>query len=253
VWNLWDGWVWSSGWVATAAVALVGASSHAMGLDVSAAIAALAASGTLVVYTVDRLRDVVRDRTTAPARSAFIERHQGWLRVQAGAALLAAAAAAGFAGPRAVALAAGVAVLGLFHRRLKRFAWVKPAYLTLAWTAVCVGLPAVHAGDAQHVLPVVLVVGLTVQANVALSNLRDDEGLAARLGRRRALVIAGGLLGLAAICAGIGPTEVKPLLALPAAALPTVLFFRPTERYGGSIVDGALVVGGALAWGLATL
>ena len=253
MWNVWDGWVWSSCWVATAAVALVGASSLAMGLEVSSAVAALAASGTLVVYTVDRLRDMERDRSTAPERSAFIERHQGVLRLQAGMALLVAAVSAAAAGPRVVALAGGVAVLGLFHRRLKGFAWAKPAYLTLAWTAVCVGLPAAHAGGARHLLPVIAIVGLTVQANVALSNLKDDEALAARLGQRRVLGIATGLLALAGLCAALGPAETRPLLALPAAALPTVIWFRPTERFGGGIVDGALALGGGLAWGLATL
>ena len=243
----------SSLWVAAAAAALCAAAGRALGAAPDPGSVALAASGTLVVYTVDRLRDVVRDRTTAPARSAFIERHRGWLHTQAGAALLAAAASAWLVGPRAVALAAGVAVLGLLHRRLKRFAWAKPVYLTFAWTAVCVGLPAAHAGGGQHLLPVVLIVGLTVQANVALSNLKDDEGLAARMGRRRLLSVAAGLVAVAVVFAVAGPEPVRPLLALPLAALPTVIWFRPTERYAGSIVDGALVLGGALAWGLATL
>ncbi len=208
----------------------------------------LAGAGTVVVYTIDRLRDVDRDASTAPGRSAFIAKHRKallWQTALAGAAALGASA---LVPPGVLGVAAAVAVLGLFHRRLKRFVWVKPAYLTLAWTAVCVGFPAVSAKAGAGVLPAALVVGATLQANVALSNLRDNEGLARRLGRRRVLYLASAFLALAIGVAWTGGPALLPLIALPIAALPTVAFYRPGERYGGLVVDGALVVGGAAAW-----
>ena len=53
-------------------------------------VAALAAAGTLVVYNVDRLRDLEKDRLTAPARSAFVERWRGPLLALTAAAAVAA-------------------------------------------------------------------------------------------------------------------------------------------------------------------
>ena len=248
-----DALVWSSAWVAAAAAAMTGASSLALGHEPAPAVLLLAVAGTLVVYTIDRLRDVERDRDTSPERATFVERHRHWLVTQTAVAAILAAAAGWAAGWRVVALAAGVAALGLFHRRLKRFAWAKPAYLTGAWTAVCAGFPAAHAGTWEGLLPVAVAIGATVQANVALSNLRDDEALAARLGQRRVLGIASGFLLMALAAAWLGGPSTRPLAALPLLGLGPVLFFRPSERYGAVIVDGALVVGGAIAWGLLVL
>ena len=229
---------------------MTGASSLALGHSPAPAVLLLAIAGTFVVYTVDRLRDVERDHGTAPERSAFVERHRRWLVIQTSVAAALAGAAAWAAGWRVVAVAAGVAALGFFHRRLKRFAWAKPAYLTGAWTAVCAGLPAAHAGTWEGLTPVAIAIGASVQANVALSNLRDEEALAAQLGRKRVLRLASAFLLLALAAAWLGGPRTRPLVALPALGLLTVLFFRPSERYGAIVVDGALVLGGAIAWAL---
>lgn len=249
--RLGDAVTWSSLWVAAAAVALTGAAGATLGAGAPLPVLVLTAAGTLVVYTVDRLRDVERDLATAPERSAFIRRHETGLRVQTGVAGAVAAWAGWRAGLAVVAVAGAVAVLGLLHRRLKRFAWIKPVYLTLAWTAVCVGLPAAATRTTLGLWPVVCVVGATVQANVALSNLRDDEGLAHRLGGRRVLALAAGFLLAALGIALSAGASVRPLAVLPLVALPTVVFYRPGERYGALVVDGALLAGGALAWALA--
>jgi hypothetical protein len=132
----------SSLWVAASAAALCAASARALGAEPALATAALAAAGTIVVYNVDRLRDVERDRATSPRRTAFVQRWRFGLVVLTAAAGLAAGALALSAGPRALALLAPIAALGLLHRRLKRFAWWKPLYVSGAWTAVVVGLPA---------------------------------------------------------------------------------------------------------------
>jgi hypothetical protein len=245
-----DAWLWSSAWLGLAAAALTAAAIRALGLAPAPALIGLALGGTLAVYVIDRVRDLPRDRVTAPERAAFVTRHRGALLALAGLG----AGVAGFAsfalGPRSLVLAAAVGALGLAHRRLKRFAAAKPVYLTFAWTAVPVGLPAASDPAAAHVGWVAAIVGATVLANVVLSNLRDREALAGRLGARRALPLAGAsaLAGLAA--ALLGPAPVRPLAALPLAMAAAVLGFRPTERYGALCVDGALLAGAllALAW-----
>jgi 4-hydroxybenzoate polyprenyltransferase len=240
---------WSSAWLALTALCLTAASSRALGLGSEPAILGLAFGGTLAVYVIDRVRDLPRDRVTAPERAAFVDRHRRGLLVLAGLGGGAAAGAALALGPRTLALAALVGVLGLAHRRLKRFAAAKPVYLTFAWTAVPVGLPAAQDPGFQHLGWVVAITASAVFANVALSNLRDQEALAGRFGSQRTLRVAGACLLAGLAAALLGPAAVRPLAALPLAMGAAVLGFRPTERYGALVVDGALLVGSLLALG----
>ena len=65
-----------NGVVAAAAAALAAAASRAMELPPDPWVLALAAAGTLMVYGLDRLRDVSRDREKSPLRTAWVERHR---------------------------------------------------------------------------------------------------------------------------------------------------------------------------------
>ena len=251
-----DAFAFSSGLVACAAAALAAAASRALGLAAEPAVLALAFCGTVAVYGVDRLRDLARDAHTSPLRSAFVAAHARPLLV--GVALSGGGAlAAGLrAGSRALLVAGIVAALGLAHRRLKRLAWAKPLYLTGSWTAVSVGLPVSAAGapaalDLARLAWVAGIVGVSLQANVILSNLRDAEGLAGRLGARRARWLAAAFCTAALAAALLAPGAVRPLAALPLAMAIAVAAFRPGERYGALVVDGALLLGavGALALG----
>jgi hypothetical protein len=242
-----DGLVASSVWVALAAAALLAASSRAMDLAPDPVLIALAFFGTLVVYTVDRIRDLGRDRVTAPRRSAFVELHGPSLAgVAVGSAALAVVLAA-VAGTHAVGVAAVVLALGLAHRRLKRRIWAKPLYLTLSWTAVTVGLPWTSDPGARHVALVAMVLTLTILANVILSNLKDGEGAAARMGQLRARTLAASALAAALGLALAAHPPVCSLVWLPITMGLAVAAFRPGERYGGLVVDGALLVGALLA------
>ena len=134
----------------------------------------LASLGTLVVYNVDRLRDLEQDRLTAPRRSAFVGRHQGVLTAvcgaSAGASLLLALGL-----PVLAWWACGLALaLGLFHRRLKAS---QPGgavfYVTGAWVAVVVGLPAASLGASPGaVLAATGALGPAIAANLLASELR---------------------------------------------------------------------------------
>jgi len=248
-----DALVWSSLWLALAAAALAAAASRALGVAPAPALLGLAFGGTLVVYVLDRVRDLAHDRITAPARSAFVERHRRGLIGLAAVGALVAAGSALALGPRPAGLALGVGALGLAHRRLKQWLLVKPVYLTFAWTAVPVGLPALYDPGAEHVGFAVAVVGATVLANVALSNLRDREGLAARLGPVRTLAVASAILAAGLAAALLAPAPVRPLAALPAAMGVALAGFRPSERYGGLVVDGALLVGAVAALALSAI
>lgn len=234
---------------------MTAASARALGLAIPPDLVALAFCGTGAVYTVDRLRDLDRDRATAPRRSAFVARHRRGLTALAAAAGLTAAALALRAGPAVAVLAAVVGGLGLLHRRLKHRAWAKPLYLTASWTAVTAGLPVVAARPGAVGVPAAFavtgVVALTVLANVVLSSLRDAEGAPARLGRRPALALAAGVLAPAAALAWTAGPGPRSLLPLPAAMAVAVAGFRPGERYGLWVVDGALLLGALAALALA--
>jgi 4-hydroxybenzoate polyprenyltransferase len=247
-----DAFAFSSALVACAAAALAAAASRALGVAPEPALLALAFCGTVAVYCLDRVRDLARDGRSSPLRSAFVAAHRRAMLAAAALGACGALAAGVLAGARVVAVASAVAGFGLAHRRLKRFAWAKPLYLTGSWTAVSVGLPAARAGEAAPldlalVARIALIVGATVQANVILSNLRDAEGIAGRLGARRARALATVVCAAAFALALIGSREVRALALLPLTMSAAVAAFRPGERYGAVVVDGALVVGASAA------
>jgi 4-hydroxybenzoate polyprenyltransferase len=248
-----DALAWSSLWLALAAAALAAAASRALGVPPAPAVLGLAFGGTLVIYVLDRLRDLARDRSSSPARAAFVAAHRPALVALAGLGGALAAGSALALRPRAWLLALLVGALGFAHRRLKRVWFVKPVYLTFAWTAVPVGLTAAQDPAAEHVGAVAAVVSASVLANVALSNLRDGEGIAGRLGTRRTLGVAGAILAGGLAVALLSPPPVRPLAALPFAMGAAVLGFRPGERYGALVVDGALLAGAFGALALAAL
>jgi 4-hydroxybenzoate polyprenyltransferase len=248
--QLLDACVFSSAWLALAAAALSAASSRALGGTPSLHAAALAAFGTLVVYNVDRLRDVARDRVTTPRRTAFVERHRDGLLALTLASALVAAVLTLAAGRCAVVLLAPVLVAGLLHRRLKRLALLKPFYVVAAWLAVVVGLPWCLSQAPAHAVWVLAVLGTAMLANAIASNVRDREAGAARMGPARALARArvAALVGLALALAA--PAPVRSLAAVPALTLAVLVRFRPGEDYGLVWVDGALLAGALLALAL---
>ena len=236
-----------NGVVAAAAAALAAAASRAMELRPDPWVLLLAASGTLVVYGLDRMRNVARDGAKAPLRTAWVERHRRTLLATTGFATACALTAGVLCGPRVIAVAAGVAALGLAHRRIKHLVFGKPAYLILSWTVVAVVLPLARDPGGRHVAWVAGVVALAMWANVILSNLKDREGAAAffgaRMARRAAFFwsLAGTGLALA------GPASVAVLAPIPALTFVAVLFFRPSERYAVWAVDGALLAGSVVS------
>jgi hypothetical protein len=94
-----DALAFSGVWVALAAATLTAAAGAALACPAGPAVLVLAFAGTLAVYTLDRLRDVARDRATAPTRTAFVVRHRAGLTA---AALVASGVAVALLGPAAV-------------------------------------------------------------------------------------------------------------------------------------------------------
>ncbi len=236
--------VFSSLWMAAAAGALVAAASIAMGIETHPLAVGLAISGTLVVYNVDRLRDVDRDRRTSPVRTQFISRHRsGLIGLTAIAAFLSATLAI-WAGTRVVVVLAPVLLIGLFHRRLKRFAAAKAAYVTTAWLLVVVGLPWVLDPDAVRVGWVVAILGASVGANAIASNLRDFEAGVERFGEVIALRAARSIACLGVLVSALAPDPSSSIIAVPLLTLIALAWFQNTERFGLFVVDGALLVGG---------
>jgi hypothetical protein len=245
-----DALAFSSLWVGAAAAALTAACSLAMGVPAGFVPVGLAFTGTLVVYNVDRLRDLERDRKTSPRRTAFVAAHAGSLSLLVVASGLAAAVLALLAGPRAWLLLLPVAGLGLLHRRVKHLTYVKSAYITAAWVGIAAGLPVAVAPQARNLGWVTATLACAVFANAAASNVRDDEVAAARLGAGPVLAAAR-LVAAIGIALGLaGPAAVRPLAAVPLAMLLVLLPFRQSERYGLVAVDGALLVGALLACAL---
>ena len=239
--------VFSSAWLAAAAGALCAASSLAMGFPPVPTVVAIACAGTMVVYSVDRLRDLDRDRATTPARSAFIGRHA---RAMRGLGLVAATVAVLLGvrlEMRAILLLASVLAVGLAHRRLKRIPFAGAVYIAVAWLAIVVGLPAVVAGQAANVGWVAAVVGTALLASTIASDVRDVGASLDRLRPEVAVRAARALAVLGVVLAVLAPPSVRPLVAVPGLTLASVIWYQPGERYGLVVVAGALLAGAMLA------
>ncbi|MBW2712413.1 MAG: hypothetical protein JRC77_01540 [Deltaproteobacteria bacterium] len=254
--HLLDPLVYSSIWMASAAACLTFAAGKAMGLPFPTHAGTLTFCGILLVYNLDRLRDLDRDRATSPRRSAFIEhyRKQLWgltVASAVGASLLLLQA------PRAVQLiAVGVLLLGFAHRRIKRLAYFKELYLTAAWLAGILGLPANYttsttsATGAQHLAYCACVLGPALLANDMAASIRDAEGITKKIGCGVTLQLS---RAIALIAVGFGifaPESVQPLTAVPALTALALLGYRPGETYGFLAVDGALFAGALMALAL---
>ena len=204
--------------------------------------ATIAATGTFVVYTLDRLRDTTRDRSTSPRRTEFIERNRRALAIAVVIASGALVASLFHAPLRIAFLCAGVGAIGLLHRRLKRWALFKIAYVSLAWVAVSAGMPWIVDGGFGFSWVASLYFA-TFAANLIASDLRDQDAQLLihhrlpTLRLARAAVLGGLALAL------LAPTELRPLLWIPAAEALALFFYRPTELYGQFAVDGALLAG----------
>jgi 4-hydroxybenzoate polyprenyltransferase len=254
-----DALLFSSLWVAAAAAGLALATGEVLSggapgagasflADEIAGPALLAFGGTLAVYGIDRLRDLARDRASAPLRSAFVERHQSALEWLAAAGGLAGAAGGLLAGASALCPLLPALPLALGHRRLKHLWAAKALYVTAAWVLVVVGVPAVtQRAAAGSVAWAAGILGLAIYANAVASNVRDAEAAAARFGPRRALGVARVFAAASALAALAAPAALRPLGLVGAATLVALLGFRSSERYGLGVVDGALLVGALAA------
>lgn len=214
--------------------------------------AALVACGAFLVYGLDRLRDLDRDRQSAPRRTAFIVRNRSRLEKAAGVAgLVLCVLFAAAPGPK-VALCVAVGAIGFLHRRLKQAFGFKIAYVAAAWTAACVGLPWLGRSESGPAAAAelgwsLLLVGTAVTANLIASNLREGKAIASDWPAGRMLLAARGIAITAASLAGFAPESVAPLAWIPAAEVLALGFFRGSERYGHLAVDGALLIGALAA------
>ncbi len=233
----------SSGLPAAIAAGLSLAASRALGAAEAERWAVLAASGTFVVYGLDRLRDTTRDRATSPRRTAFVERNSVALSVAVALAALLLTATLYSTPPSVILLCLGTGAIGLLHRRLKGFAGLKSIYVSAAWVAICAGIPGVSVGIGPHLAWVAGILFAGLAANLIASNLRDDGATLLRrrprsvLGFARALAVAGVFI------AWVAPCELGPLAWIPLAQALALSFFRPSESYGHLAVDGALLAG----------
>lgn len=236
--------VFSSLWAAAVAPALMLATAASAGLDASPYALVVGFTGTLIVYGVDRLRDLDRDTETRPVRSAYIAQHWESLRWLYTLSLpLGALAMVRL--PATAWIPVGVAGgLGLLHRRLKGRPVLERAYVTLAWVAVCVGLPVASAGAATASAgPPAVVLSLVIAGNLIATQAQG-----------RGVVASASLClgGLAAAWTLPGARDLWPVAALEAVAvLGSAAKPKDPERYALVVVDGALTVGAALCVGLA--
>ena len=210
--------------------------------------ALLAGSGAFLIYTLDRLRDADRDRDTAPARTAFVQRHRRSLTAALVVAGLFFAAAWLTAPPAIQGLCVGIGVVGLLHRRLKTHPVLKTGYVSLAWVAGCVGIPWIAADRPGEGLWLAGSLLAVLVANLIASNLRDAEAhpLPARPETILSIAFTATAISMTVALLAPGTAVVAGWIALLECL--ALAGFRADERYGLIVIDGALLVGCLLAW-----
>jgi len=210
-------------------------------------VCALAFSGTLAVYGVDRLRDIDRDHQTSPRRSAFVDRHRLILMGLSAGGLALGLWTAWALPPTTWFLCAAIGATGLLHRRLKGRsdrAWL---YVALAWTGVTAGLPALLLAS-ESALPIRSVtLGFSLLLALGSNALASEQrGLIYNAQTATTLRAARRWAAAATALPLVLPGS-PAMAALGATMWLAVAFFRPTERYGLIALDGALLVGALLA------
>jgi len=246
-----DALVFSSLWIAAAAGALVAASSRARGTAIRPEAVGVAFAGALVVYNVDRLRDLHRDREGSPDRSVFIAAHKSRLIVLSSVAAAASLYFGARAGWPAAVMLLPVLGVGLFHRRLKRYENIKIGYIAASWTCVGFGLPVVLAADVQNLLWAAAIVAAPMLANVIAFNVRAAGERVERIRRRNALQGARACAAIGVALGALAPSPTDALVTIPLVTLLALVGYRPTERFSPLFVDGALLIGSLIAVALA--
>jgi 4-hydroxybenzoate polyprenyltransferase len=241
-----DAFVFSSGLAAAVGGSLSLAASLALGAPQIAVWVFLAASGTFLIYTLDRLRDRARDRSTSPIRTAFVSRHRQGLIGAAFAVAIGFTAVLFTAPSSIIQLCLTVGLIGAFHRRLKNHPAIKTIYVSLSWVAICVGIPWLASGHTPNSNLGVWVASVflpILTANLIASNLRDDESLRLSGGHLAVLWTARGFAAMAIGIAFAAPDELFALVWIPACEALALIFFRRSERYRHVAIDGALLIG----------
>ncbi|MBJ18830.1 MAG: hypothetical protein CL933_05325 [Deltaproteobacteria bacterium] len=238
-----DGVAFSNLLPAAIAAGLSLTASHALAAANPQRWALLAASGTFVVYGLDRLRDTTRDRTTAPRRTEFTEKHARALSIAVALAALLLVATLFTAPMRVILLCVVCGTTGLLHRRLKGLAALKSIYVSAAWVAICAGIPAISGAVEPYLAWVATIFFAALTANLVASNLRDDEAQLLPGRPHSALTLARALTAAGGLAAWVAPQQLAPLGWIPLAEAVALGFFRPSEHYGHLAVDGALLAG----------
>ena len=194
------------------------------------------------MYGLDRVRGVETDRAAWPDRSAFAQQHVQtlWLAIVIAATM--AGACAAVQPPAVWLVCAAVGGLGVAHRRLKTRPAFKIAYLTLAWWAVVVGLPAVRADASLSPERLAIAGGATAAALIA--NLVGSNATSERPSLRRfALLAAVAGVGIALT----GGPGVRSLACVPAAQGLALWPAVASERERLWRIDGSLAAGAVIA------
>ena len=242
-----DGFAFSSGLAAAIGGSLSLVSSAVLDAPNAGSWAFLAASGTFIIYNVDRLRDIARDRSTSPLRTAFVLRNRRRLYTAVGAMAIGFVVILQAAPASSVILCLAIGLVGLLHRRLKDVEALKTAYVSLAWVGACVGLPWLASGYNPGGPWVAGILVASLAANLIASNLRDQEAgveeqnahsaMAPRLWIARAMAVFAVGISL------VAPAPLHSLVWIPVCEGLALAYFRPTERYGHIAVDGGLLIG----------
>lgn len=251
------GLVHSTLWVAIGAGSLAVTTMVLADLPLDPLPVALVVAATVLVYGLDRVRDVAVDERNVPDRARFVRQYGRWVVLAAAILYIAFVAVAAFRGVPGWWLlwAPPVAALAYSRRAIRRHVLVKNLLVGMGWATIPLGVGIYHGTPRATVVlatGAVALVALTVAAMVF--DLKDVHGdrltgtrtVATEYGPRvvvGASVVTMGLLG-AAVLAGVSwnrlPSAVVVLVGYP-VYVGAYSLLATTDRstfYYGFVVDG---------------
>ena len=131
--------------------------------------------GTLTIYNVDHIRGLQKDLATNPERVRFIRKNLKVIYLIVVVSFFFSVLFSFKIGFKLLPVILIPFILGLAHRRLKKFSLFSAIYITLSWVIVTTVLPTYLDNILNSVYWLSLVIGISLFCNAKLSTIQEQH------------------------------------------------------------------------------
>ena len=212
-----------------------------MGIPISYSILLLIFFGTLIIYNIDHISGMKEDKKDNPSRYYFVSRNITLLKVLIFISALICLALITKIGLLKSAFLIPVAIIGIFHRRIKYNPIVTSIYITISWLAVVVIFPGYINENYSNIEWIIFIIGTALLANAYTSSILLTSNAKKLIGTPMIITI----MGIAS--AAFAPAKLIPLIFIPLITFIALTKFRNIERYEHLYLDLSLILGSIIS------